>query len=150
LNRPRRPRLGVEVWLCSFFNHSYRRRSEFNATSRSLYAKTRSPLYRRLVGLHGRLEQVRKISPATGILSPDRSAHSESLHRQRYPDPQINILVSGNLLCPATNFPRRCRIRQFFLPYIVIERLTLNRWDSANRQTGTKLHLSLTHEDEFS
>jgi hypothetical protein len=47
--------------------------------------KTRYPLYRRLVGPQGRCRRVRKISPPTGIRSPDRPARSESLYRLRYP-----------------------------------------------------------------
>jgi hypothetical protein len=46
--------------------------------------KTRYPLYKRLGGPHGRSERVRKISPSTGIRSPDRLARSESLHRLNY------------------------------------------------------------------
>ena len=45
--------------------------------------KTRYPLYRRLGGPQGRSEWVRKISPPTGIRSPDRPARSESLYRLR-------------------------------------------------------------------
>jgi hypothetical protein len=47
--------------------------------------KTRYSLYRRLGGSQGRSGQVRKISPATGIRSPDRPARSQSLYRLRYP-----------------------------------------------------------------
>ena len=47
--------------------------------------KTRYPLYRRLGGPQSRSGRVRKISPHTGIRSPDRSARSESLYRLRYP-----------------------------------------------------------------
>ena len=46
--------------------------------------KTRYPLYRRLGGPQGRSGQVRKISPPTGIRSPDRPACSQSLYRLRY------------------------------------------------------------------
>ena len=49
--------------------------------------KTRYPLYRRLGGPQGRSVRVRKISPPTGIRSPDRSARSESLYRLSYPGP---------------------------------------------------------------
>ena len=35
----------------------------------------------------GRSGQMRKISPPTGIRSPDRPARSKSLHRLSYPDP---------------------------------------------------------------
>jgi hypothetical protein len=39
---------------------------------------TRYPLYRKLGGPQGRSGQVRKISPPTGIRSPDRPARSFS------------------------------------------------------------------------
>ena len=42
--------------------------------------KTRYPLYRRLGGPQARSGQVRKISPSTGIWSPDRPARSQSLY----------------------------------------------------------------------
>ena len=41
-------------------------------------------MYRRLGGPQGRNARVRKISSATGIRSPDRPAHSESLYRLSY------------------------------------------------------------------
>ena len=49
--------------------------------------KTWYPLYRRLRGPQGRSEEVRKISPPTGIRSPDRPARSQSLYPLSYPDP---------------------------------------------------------------
>ena len=50
----------------------------------------RYPLYRRRGGPQGRFGQVRKISPPTGIRSPDRPARSESLYRLSYPGPHIH------------------------------------------------------------
>jgi hypothetical protein len=47
--------------------------------------KTRYPLYRRLGEPQGRSWRVRKISPPTGIWSPDRPARSQSLYRLSYP-----------------------------------------------------------------
>ena len=46
--------------------------------------KTQYPLYRRLGGPQGRSGRVRKISPPTGIRSPDRPVRRESLYRLRY------------------------------------------------------------------
>ena len=47
--------------------------------------KTRYPLYRRLGGPQDRSGRVRKISPPTGIRSPDRLGRSESLYRLSCP-----------------------------------------------------------------
>jgi hypothetical protein len=47
--------------------------------------KTRYPLYRRLGGPQGRSGQAQKISPPTGIRSPNRPARSQSLYRLSYP-----------------------------------------------------------------
>jgi hypothetical protein len=49
--------------------------------------KIRYSLYRRLGKPQGRSGQVRKISPPTGIRSPDRPARSKSLYRLRYRGP---------------------------------------------------------------
>jgi len=50
--------------------------------------KTQYPLNRRL-GVHqGRFGHLRKISPPTGIRSPDGTARSESLYRLNYPGPR--------------------------------------------------------------
>jgi hypothetical protein len=46
---------------------------------------TRYLLYRRLGGPQGRSGRVRKMSPPTGIRSPDRPARSQSLYRRSYP-----------------------------------------------------------------
>jgi hypothetical protein len=54
--------------------------------------KTRYPLYRRLGGSQGRSGQVRKISPPTGIRSPDRPTRRQSLYRLRYPAHWMNCI----------------------------------------------------------
>jgi hypothetical protein len=56
-----------------------------------LLGKTRYPLYRRLGGPQGRFGQVQKISPPTGIQSPDRSARSQSLYPATLHGPISNI-----------------------------------------------------------
>ena len=69
-----------------FLDHGTRR-CEWSASrhGRSLPSgKTRYPLYRKLDGPQGRSGQVRKISPPTGIRSPDGQALSQSLYRLRY------------------------------------------------------------------
>ena len=58
--------------------------------------KTRYSLYRRLGGPQGRSGQVRKISPPTGIRSPDLPARSQSLYRLRYPAHIYNIHLCLN------------------------------------------------------
>jgi hypothetical protein len=55
--------------------------------------KTRYQLYRRLGGPQSRSTRVRKISAPTGIRSSDRPASLESLHRLRYPGPQVSVLT---------------------------------------------------------
>jgi hypothetical protein len=61
-----------------------------HAQTASLPVKTRYPLYRRLGGHQGRSRRVRKISPPTGIRSPDRPTRSESPYRLNYPGPHIH------------------------------------------------------------
>jgi hypothetical protein len=57
-------------------------------------------LYRRLGGPQGRSGRVRKISPPTGIRSPDRTARSESLYRLSYPDQRfLSCTESKVVLC---------------------------------------------------
>ena len=70
-----------------FHDHGTRRgKGSTSRPGRSLPpGKSRYPLYRRLAGPQGRSGQVRKISPPTGVRSPDRPARSQSLYRLRYP-----------------------------------------------------------------
>ena len=62
-----------------------------NATHRPLLPgkQTRYSSYRKLFGSQGRSGMVRKISPPTGIPSPDSPARSESLYKLRYSGPGI-------------------------------------------------------------
>jgi hypothetical protein len=73
----------VQIKLYSFFILGARWGLVDKATPRLLYAWKRDPvlLYRRLGGSQGRYRRVLKISPLTGIRSPDLPARSESLHR---------------------------------------------------------------------
>jgi hypothetical protein len=50
-------------------------------------------LHRTLGGTHGRSGRVRKISPSSGIGSPDRPDWSESLYRLSYRGPHCEMLV---------------------------------------------------------
>jgi hypothetical protein len=70
----------------------FTRRGEGSASrpGRSLPpGKTRYPLYRRLDGPQGQSGQVRKISPPTGIRSPDRPARSSVAIPTELPGPQM-------------------------------------------------------------
>ena len=59
-----------------------------NATPRPLYARERPGThFIGVVGPQSRCGRVRKISPPTGIRSPDCPARSESLYCLRYPGP---------------------------------------------------------------
>ena len=71
-----------------FLDHGTRRRWGVSVTPWPLFTSGKDPvpLNRGLCGPHGQSGQVRKISPPTGIRSPDRSARSQSLYRLRYPD----------------------------------------------------------------
>jgi len=62
--------------------------------------KTRYPLHRRLGGPQGRSGQVRKISPPTGIRSPEPSARSQSLYLLRYPPHRIRCTLY-KIMCPT-------------------------------------------------
>ena len=54
--------------------------------------KTWYSLFMRLGGPHGWSGRVQKISPPTGIRSPDRQVRCELLHRLRYTGPHIKYL----------------------------------------------------------
>jgi hypothetical protein len=61
--------------------------------------KTRYPLYRKLGEPQGWSGQVRKISPPTGIRSPNRPTRSQSQYQLSYPAPrQSNTWLSFQLL----------------------------------------------------
>jgi hypothetical protein len=63
-----------------------------HAPSILLPGKTRYPLSRRLDGPQGRPGRVRKISPPTGIRSPDRPARSSVAISTELPRP-LNIML---------------------------------------------------------
>ena len=70
--------------------------------------KSRYPLYRRLGGPQGQSGQVRKISPTTGIRSPDRPARCQSLYRLRYPAHEDNIKMDAKLNTSLFHNPFVC------------------------------------------
>ena len=97
-----------------FHDHGTRRGWGVSVKPRSLFTprKVSYPLYRRLGGSQGRSGQVWKISPLTGIRTPDRPAHSQSLYRLSYPVhcckrlllPLMHLLtctsIHDTILCP--------------------------------------------------
>jgi hypothetical protein len=73
--------------------------------------KTRCPLYRRLGGPQGQSGQVRKISPPTGIRSPDRQARSQ-------PGPHTVLDLRVNCLfvvdeCEGRKSEKRCTTTRY-------------------------------------
>jgi len=71
--------------------------------------ETRYPIFRRLGGPQSQSARVRKISPLTGIRSPDRPARSESLYRLSYPGPWkmlTKCLLRGSTESVFTSIPR--------------------------------------------
>jgi hypothetical protein len=81
--RGRTAHRGSRFIALHFLEHRCRRAWGVSVMLRS--EKILYPLYKRLYGPQGRSGQVRKISPPTGIRSPDRPARSKSLYRLRYP-----------------------------------------------------------------
>jgi hypothetical protein len=78
--------------------------------------KTRYPLYKRLGGLQGRSRRVRKISPPTGILSPDRPARNESAYTI-----QNRCMIIPNVLYISLYYiPTICLTRALFNLYYSI------------------------------
>ena len=64
------------------------------------------PFYRRLGGPQGRSKRVQKISPLTGIRSPERPDHTDSLYQLRYPAPLTIYTSLRNLRMPTANIKR--------------------------------------------
>ena len=95
----RRAQRGSRGIALPFHDHGTRRGWGVSITPRPLFTpgKTRYPLYRRLGGPQGRSGQVRKISPPTGIRSPDRQTRSQSLYRLSYTGPYC-MFKRGNYL----------------------------------------------------
>jgi hypothetical protein len=93
--------------------------------------KTRYPLCWRLGGSQERSGRIRKISPPTGILSPDGPARSESLYRLSYPGPQLTVnmlinfhsaeedswLILGSQCCTGAEFSLSSSDYPLFLNY---------------------------------
>jgi len=85
LEQAKKAQRGVEIYLYSFFNLGARWSGwSTPRPGRFTPGKDRYPLYRRLGGRQSRSGEMQKISPPTGIRSPDRPARSESLYRLNY------------------------------------------------------------------
>jgi hypothetical protein len=83
------------AWLSAFVQTGHGVGGQRHAPAALPPGKTRHPLHKRLGGPQGRSRQVRKITPPTGIRSPDRPARSQSLHRLRYPTHNLYICYCG-------------------------------------------------------
>ena len=75
-------RRGSRVIALPSHDHGTRKGWEASVTSRPLFTPGKT---RWLGGPQGRSGQVRKISPPTGIRSPDHPTRNQSLYRLRYP-----------------------------------------------------------------
>jgi hypothetical protein len=89
----------------SYFNLSAKWGWVVIATPRPLYPRERLGTHciGDWVGTRSALDRCGKSCPYW-IRSPDRPAHSESLHQLRYPGPLYCILPVGILCCRITNF----------------------------------------------
>ena len=96
----------------------------------------RYPFYRRLGGPQGRSGRLRNISPATGIQTPDRQDHSESLYRLRYPDlPEYKFTFFFS--CGAST-----RFRVMVSPYGASRSLSLDTPpDNIQQSQRTNIHV---------
>ena len=97
-----------------------------NATPWPLYprGKTRYPLYKRRGGPQGRSGRVLKISPPTGIRSPDCPVCSESLYRLPYPRPHHCAQYIKNYLVSLHFFFRAACANFSFLRAASLQSLT--------------------------
>ena len=92
----------------SFHDHGTRRGWGVSVTPRPHFTpgKTRYALYRRLRGPKGRSGQVRKISPPTGIRSPNPPASSQSLYRLSYRAHNYGGILLKSFLVDQYNDPK--------------------------------------------
>ena len=97
--------MNIKFIALLFLDHDIRRgEGSASRPRRSLPpGMTRYPLYRTLGGPQGLSGQVRKISPPTGIRSPDCPARSQSLYRLRYP--AHTIWYEALIISIVLNYP---------------------------------------------
>ena len=109
---------------------------------------TRYPLCRRLSGPQSRCGRVRKISPPTGIPSPDHPAHSESLYPLSYAGPppyscviHFNIILILTCRSPSWSVPLRfvCISHLLLLPHLTAIVLSPGGSSTAHIYTQTIL-----------
>jgi len=109
------------------------------------------PLYRRLGGLQSRSGRVRKISPTTGMRSPDRPARSESLRYTTLSRPTVYFYKSFIIIYPSHSTPyaitsaTKALLIKFIHSFISIQPwrpgLAGTRAQSCNRHGSGTLHL---------
>ena len=105
-----------------------------------LPGKTPYPLYRRLGGPQGRSGHVRKISPPTGIRSPDRPACNQSLYRLSY-RAHLNTHFKFNNFFFVKIVPfmrQRKNIVELDRPQITIWRMRIACWISEASNTHSE------------
>ena len=93
------PRAGHEGWETALLVLGARWVWAVNITPRPFTPgkENRYTFYKRLGGCQGSSGRMWKISPPTGIRSPDHSARSESLYRLSYPGPHnVSNTTSSN------------------------------------------------------
>ena len=135
-----RPR--VDVQLCSFFDLDTRLAWVVNASPRN------DPISIHCTGSwvgQGRSGWARKISPPTGIRSPDRQARSQSLYWLSYPGPLMQPLLiliglmssqTGRCL-PVHQVECRAEMDTSFVFYVGFPKLLLSSgwfWSLTNRR----------------
>ena len=112
--------------------------------------KTRYPSYRRLGEPQGRSGRLRKISPPTGIRSPDRPASSESLYRLSYRGPlKMHVgpcdgaegMTVRQSLAIAT-FSYTCS--KFYLKLAIVKITAEKRWNGGEVGRGADRHRKVT------
>ena len=99
-----------------FHDNGTRRGWEVSVTPRPIFTPVKDPVPTVTggwVGAQGRSGQVRKISPPTGIRSPDRPARSQSLYRIRYPA-HNSIIVSSTYFEHPSVDPQEDLHMQFY------------------------------------
>ena len=128
-----------------FHDHGTRRgEGSASRPGRSLPpGKARYPLYRRQGAPQGRSGQVRKISPPTGIRSPDRPACSQSLYRLSCRGPLKSRFHQIN----TQNWRHSVLHRYTFSKFILSTTLQWNPPGDKRMPLGNQIRLSNSEEN---